>query len=132
MAIDLTVPEWLQIKCSAWIDRLRMHEWDVAIGLALVVREDPDTRACAEQHPDINFGRITFRADAEDTQEWEATLVHELLHIKHSRIDSYIDRIVLPNMQGVEMGFGYLVYKSHLEPFTESLAQALVKIVGPV
>ncbi len=126
MAIDLTVPAWLNEKTAQWLDRLSMREWNVGIQIAVVLDDNPECRGFAIEQPDINFGLITLRADIEDTRDWEVTLVHELLHIKHSRIDNYIDEVVAPNLNGVSMGFAWQCYKKVMEPFIQSMAEVLV------
>lgn len=128
MAVDLTVPEWLNARTALWIDRLSMREWEVAIGLALSPGGDPDCRALTEQYADINFGRITFRADIENTEEWEIVLVHELLHIKHSRIDDVIMRVIEPHIGDVPTEMIDSLYRRVVEPFVHSMAVALVKM----
>jgi hypothetical protein len=128
VAVDLTVPGWLTEKTAKWIDRLSMREWNVAIGLALAPGNDPDCRALTEQYADINFGRITFRADAEDTNEWEIYLVHELLHIKHSRTDDVVERVIRPHLDGVASEMADSAYRRAVEPFIHSLAVSLVEL----
>jgi hypothetical protein len=127
MSIDLTAPPWLLSKCSLWIERLQMGEWDVQIKLALVLNEDPECRGTAEAYPDISLGRIELRADIEDNAEGETTLVHELLHIKHGRIDDVINRVLEPQIN-VPTPMVKSVYRLALEPFIDSLSKALVKL----
>lgn len=126
MAIDLTVPEWLNTKSAQWLDRLSMREWNIGMQLAMAPGDNPDCRGQVEQQPDISFGLITLRADVEDTRDWEVTLVHELLHIKHSRIDNYFDEVVAPNLTDVSMVFAWQCYKKVMEPFIHSMAEAMV------
>lgn len=125
MALDLTLPDWLQKKCSLWIERLNMGEWDVGIRLALVVMNDEDTKGSVEAYPDINLGRIQIRADVEDNEDWEVTLVHELLHIKHARIDDVIQRVFEPHT-AVPTELVDSIYRRALEPYIDSLSKALV------
>ncbi len=126
MAIDLTVPGWVNDKVAKWADRLSMQEWTIGVQIAVVLDDNPDCRGLAEGQPDINYGCITLRADIEDTRDWEVTIVHELLHIKHTRIDNYIDEIVIPNLNGVSMGFAWQCYKKVMEPFIHGMAESLV------
>ena len=128
MAIDLTVPDWLQAKCSLWIERLAMSEWEVALGLALAPNDDADLEGFCEHYPDLNLGRIVLRADAVDDQRWETVLVHELLHIKHGRIDSEVMRGIAPHVVGVPYEMIDGMYKRAVEPFINSLAKELVKL----
>jgi hypothetical protein len=126
VAIDLTVPEWLKIKVAFWIDTLGMGEWEVAIGLALAPNSDPDCMGMTEQHANLNFGRITFRIDIVDNAEWEQIIVHELLHIKHSRIDHYIEDVMIPLMDGSLVCS--MTYRQMIEPYIHSMAACLVRM----
>lgn len=126
MPISLVVPGWLNEKTSQWIDRLSMREWSVEMQLAMAPGDNPECRGLTEEYPDLNMGRITMRADVEDARDWEVTLVHELLHIKHSRIDNYFDEIVAPNLNGVSTVFAWQCYKKVMEPFIHSMAEVLV------
>lgn len=123
----LAVPEWLNHKIAQWIDLLSMREWEIAVGLALAPGGDPDCLGRAEQYPDINFGRLTFRADIENTPEWEKTIVHELLHIKHSRIDHFIENVVFTSMDGASLVCS-LTYRQMIEPYIHSMADCLVEM----
>lgn len=128
MAIDLSVPVWLNMKCAMWIDRLSMREWEVAIGLSLAPDGNADLEGLAEHYPDLNFGRITFRVDIENDERWETVLVHELLHIKHSRIDSEVMRGIAPHVGGVPHEMIDGMYRRTVEPFINSLAKTLVEV----
>jgi len=125
MGIDLTVPEWLQSKVGQWKDALHMAEWEVAIGLALTPNGNADCLALADQFPDLNFGRIVFRADIENNRFGEETIVHELLHIKHSRIDHFIEGVMIPNIDDGSL-ICSMTYRQLIEPYINSMAKALV------
>ncbi len=125
--VDLTVPEWLTTKCSLWIERLQMGEWDIQIKLALVLNDDPNCKGTAEAFPDISLGRIELRADIADDEEGEITLVHELLHIKHARIDDVINRVFEPQLNA-STALVQMVYRVAMEPYIDSMAKALVRL----
>ncbi len=127
MAIDLTVPAWLEAKMNFWIDKLAMWEWAIKLRLEMVVLNDEGYHGAAQVLGDTSTGRIAIRADVEDTEEWEITLVHELLHIKHGRIDDVIYRVFRPQMD-IPDDMVESVYKRALEPYIESMAKALVKL----
>lgn len=127
MTISLEVPQWLMDKCNVWIARLSMEEWTVGMVIALCPNDDPDVRALAEQYPDINYGRITVRVDVEDDEEWEVSLVHELLHIKHSRIDYVVQRAIRPFLEGTAADMADIMYRGAIEPYIQSMAWTLVR-----
>lgn len=125
--IDLTVPTWLQEKVALWIDRLQLGEWEIGLRLALVLNDDANVQGLCDQYPDLNEARLTFRADIEDTKEWERTIVHELLHVKHSRIDHFLEGVVFPSLDNV---LATITYRQFVESYTHSLAKALVDSHG--
>ncbi len=127
MAIDLEVPQWLADKCNAWVARLSMEEWTIGIVMALAPNDDPDVRALAEQYPDLNYGRITVRADIEDNEEWEVSLIHGLLHIKHSRIDYVVQKVMRPYLGDTAEGMADIMYRGVVESYTQSMAWTLLR-----
>lgn len=126
MAIDLTAPDWLTEAFALWIERLNLREWEIDTGLAMAPNNDPDCMGLTEQFPDLNFARITLRADVEDNREWQIVIVHELLHVKHSRVDHLLEGVVFPGLEGVTAA---LAYRQHMESYTHSLAACLVDMV---
>lgn len=127
MAVDLTVPQWLADKCNEWVARLSMEEWTIGMVMAMAPNGDPDTRGLAEQYADLNYGRITMRVDAEDNEEWDATLVHELLHIKHTRIDDVVQKVMRPQLGNPAGDMADIMYRGVVEPYTQSMAWSLVR-----
>jgi hypothetical protein len=85
VAVDLTVPDWVGTYIRAWCDRLCLKDWRIKVSIELCVNDDPDCHAVCVQQPDINQADITFRADIEDVKEWRKTVIHELIHVSHSR-----------------------------------------------
>lgn len=127
MAVDLEVPQWLIDKCNEWIARLSMSEWTIGMAIALAPNDDPSVMALAEQFPDLNYGRITVRADFEDNEEWEAALVHELLHIKHARIDDVVQKVMRPHLTEMAADMADVMYRNAVEPYVHSMAWTLVR-----
>lgn len=127
MAVDLEVPQWLADKCNEWVARLSMEEWSIGMVIALVPNGDPDVRALAEQYADLNYGRIAMRVDVEDDEDWEVSLVHELLHIKHSRIDDVVQKVMRPQLGGSAGDMADIMYRGVVEPYTQSMAWTLVR-----
>jgi hypothetical protein len=127
LAIDLTVPQWVQEKISYWQEALGLSEWRIYVALALVLENDSEIQGTCLSTPNLNMARIQLRADIEDNKEWEEVIVHELLHAKHARIDGAVLHIRAPQISGGgEMIRS--IYNQQLEPYIESMAQCLVKM----
>jgi hypothetical protein len=123
--VDLTVPDYAVEWVRYWQDKLGMWEWMIKLRLELILDNNEMCRGLTENHTHINLGRIGLRADLEDTAEWEVTLLHELLHVKHSRIDAMVYEVLGPQL-GLADGMLQALYNQALEPYIESMANCLV------
>jgi hypothetical protein len=124
------VPDWLTEYVALWVSRLEMGDsWTIRLQLEHCIDNDPYVEAMAYNFAHLNQGKIVFRSDVEDTENWRVTVVHELLHIKHSRIDSFLEKAVFSEMftdEGrriVKTG-----YSQHYESFIHDMACILYKM----
>ena len=127
MTVDLTVPEWLHRYVLAWIDRLFLNDWTIRLAVELCVNNDPDTHALTHQIPDCNEARITFRADVEDTKDWRITIIHELIHVAHSRIDHAVEGVMIPELSQPARDPIQAMYHQHVESYVAFLARTLYR-----
>jgi hypothetical protein len=125
VSVDLTVPDWLHRYILAWVDRLALNDWRVKVTIALCVNDDPDTHALCHQQPDLNEASLTFRVDIEDTKEWRITVIHELIHVRHSRIDHAVERVMIPELASAAQQPARELYHQHVESFTAYIARTL-------
>ena len=127
MAADLDVPVWLHQYVLAWIDRLHLNDWTIKLAIELCPNDNADTHAVCTQSPDLNEARITFRADVEDTKDWRRTVIHELIHVAHSRIDHALECVVLPELAPQVQQPMRQMYHQHVESYTAFLADTLYR-----
>jgi hypothetical protein len=127
MSIDLAVPSWLNQYIRAWLERLHLNDWTIKIALELCVNDDPSTRGLCEQFPNTNTARLTFRADIEDTPEWRQVVIHELIHVAHSRIDHAVERAILPELPQAVQQLARELYHQHVESFVDYLDSTLYR-----
>lgn len=127
MSVDLDVPSWLHQYALAWIDRLFLNDWTITLEIALCVNKDANIDAMCTQHPDMNQATIIFRADVEDTKEWRRTVIHELIHVAHSRIDHAVEDSIIPQLPTAAHQLGYDSYHQHVESYTAFLARTLYR-----
>ncbi|BDI27997.1 hypothetical protein CCAX7_000480 [Capsulimonas corticalis] len=127
MAMDLTVPQWLRDYVDLWADRLGLYpEWQpIGIKLARVVYGEELTFAVSARIAKLNKATITFSCDVEDTAEWRITVVHELLHVKHTRIDAYIRECITPQLAPGAEKVADAGYDQQMESYIESFAHIL-------
>lgn len=125
MSVDLTVPPWLTQYIRAWLDRLHLNDWTIKVSLELSVNDDPACHALTQQYPDINTATITFRADVADEKDWRITVIHELIHVAHSRIDHAVERAVVPELSQPAQQLAREIYHQHVESYVAFLASTL-------
>lgn len=127
MAEDLyAVPNWLTDYVALWKDRLWLGLWHITLRLEHTVEGDPGIEAVCRQYPDLNEAAIVFRSDVEDTEDWRITVIHELLHVKHARIDKFLTDVVFPEMPAEEAErMAKAGYSQHMESFTHDMARCL-------
>lgn len=127
MTVDLTVPDWLHRYVLAWIDRLHLNDWTIKLSVDLCVNANADIQAMCKQHPDMNQATIIFRADVEDTKDWRRTIIHELIHVAHSRIDHAVEDSIIPQLPAAAHQLGFDTYHQHVESYTAFLADTLYR-----
>lgn len=127
--MKLEPEQWLIDYVALWRDRLNIgREWTVVIKLSLAPDEDHTNYACCIRTPQIHHAEIVFRADITDTDEWRQCVVHELLHIKHCRIDEAVREIITPQLPNGMEKIADLTYKMAYEPFIDELATILYEM----
>jgi hypothetical protein len=127
MSVDLTVPPWLNQYIRAWLERLHLNDWTIKVAVELCVNDDPACRGLCDQFPDANTARLTFRADIEDTPEWRHVVIHELIHVAHSRIDHAVERAILPELPQPVQQLAREIYHQHVESYVDYLDSTLYK-----
>src|SRR5574340_502165 len=100
MAVDLPVPDWVEQYVRCWLDRLDLNHWKLHLLLEQTVNDDPSTRAAVQIWLTRAMAEVKFRADIEDTADWQRTIIHEILHIKHEPIDQLIRESIVPELEG--------------------------------
>ena len=98
MPLDLAIPHWLHQYILAWCDRLCLKDWRIKVSIELCINDDPNVHAMCKQHPDMNEATLLFRADIEDVKDWRRTVIHELIHVAHSRIDHAVEDSLIPQL----------------------------------
>lgn len=125
MSVDLSVPVWVEDYVKAWADRLMITHWRIRIELAMVVNGDEDNRASCFAQSNINTASLMFRADIEDTESWRKTVIHEMLHIRHARIDAYVRDALVPQIAEAAQPLGAQAYVQHMESYINGMTDTL-------
>lgn len=129
VAVTTTVPQWLVDRVMMWQEVLHLEHWHIRIDLALCVGDDPDTRAQCHQQHRIRMVTLTFRADIQDDEEWNAHVAHEMLHVAHAHIDEMVESLIehIPEQMKEYVLDQYI---NAVEPFVENMSRTLVSLRG--
>ena len=119
-------PEWLQEHLRKWRDRLELYEWDIRPSICVCPDEhDFQVEACCQQYPELNLCYLSFRSDIENNKNWRINAIHELLHVKHARIDRYLESVVFPETGSMTETAIKRGYRQHYETYIHGFAVAL-------
>jgi len=125
VSVDLSFPTWAKEYIVAWSKRLYLDQWTLRMELALTVCNHEDTRASCYAQADVNTATLTFRADIEDTEAWRRTILHELMHVVHARIDHCVTRAIVPQAAEASQPLADVIYKQQMESFIDGMADSL-------
>lgn len=125
----LKVPQWLKDYVDLWVDRLEISpQWRIEVEMALAPGDDTANLACCLCISRRQFARLTFRVDIEDTHDNRITIIHELLHVLHDRIDRVLEATIVPNLLESQRIMAQNAYNEAMEPFIDNLARILYQM----
>lgn len=129
VAVTTSVPQWLVDRVIMWQELLHLEHWHIRIDLALCVGDDPDNRAQCHQQHHIRMATLTFRADIQDDEEWNAHIAHEVLHVAHAQVDEMVESLIeqLPEQMA---DYALKQYVNAIEPFVENMSRTLLELRG--
>jgi hypothetical protein len=128
MAVNLDVPQWLDTYVRCWRDRFNLQDWTIEISLAQCVDGNAETRAQVSLELNIHHAAIVFRADIEDTPEWQRTVIHEVAHIKHETVDQFVFQVILPSLDGNAYAVASRGYRNAMEQHNNSMTWLLWRL----
>ena len=124
----LDTPDWIREYVAAWQQRLHLTQWRIRINMALAPMNSVYTAACCSQIQNIAEATLTFRADAEDNQDWRETVLHEVLHIFHGQVDQAVYNVALDGMPQAEKDKAYAAYSDAMEKMVDGLSKILYQM----
>ncbi len=75
-----------------------------------------------------HIATIRFSADIEDTPDWQRSVIHEVLHIKHERLDMFLRESVLPELSGSAHNVVGRTYRDLMEEFIDGETMLLWRL----
>ncbi len=128
MRDDTTPPAWLTEYISLWMGRLGVQDWHVHVAVATRIVEYPKADGLCETYPEINRADLSFLVGIEDCAEDRIKVIHELLHVLHGRIDSTVERVVLPAIPEAAQEMAASAYRLVYESYIHQLAVSLWRL----
>jgi len=119
------LPSWVSTWVTYWRDKLYLHPWTIHLYPELVVANSATCEAAATNDSAYYSANIHIRADIEDTRDWRETLIHEVLHVAHARIDDVVAQALIDNLPGDAQPIAKEMYRQALEGFIELTAKSL-------
>ena len=119
------VPAWLNELIARWADRLGLTHWRILVEMTLAPGGHVDAEALCEQFAQLNQCKLWVRVDAEDNEHWRTNIIHELLHVAHTRIDSTVENVLVADMDENAREMAFEAYRQAYEPYIHRMAVAL-------
>lgn len=117
-----TKEDRLKQRISHWMDRMGLLEWTVW-GEFVPPEEDSEIRI---RFDPLHYQATIYVSDEHSEDQWDWSIVHELLHLMLSPVDAYIDELLL-HIDNREQA----ILDSHKEPTVEAAFNRVCRaIVG--
>lgn len=120
------LPEWAQLYAQNQAEKLFLSEWLITFQLSLEPAGSSENRGSCNSWSDIRQATITLRTDIEDSAEWRKTITHELLHVRFSGIQDFVELDLIGELSMSAKSIAGDVWRKRLEPVVELLARLLL------
>ncbi len=115
-------PEWVMEIVEDWCERLFLHIWSIAVGMVEVDERLGEVAIT----PHSLHARIHLNpCDLDNKERLEMTIIHELLHIVHGRVDHFVEGRMLAHFSESLRKENLSTYRDNMEPFIETMARVL-------
>jgi hypothetical protein len=125
----MTAPDWLQRRVSHWCGVLGLSEWKIEVEVVKPDGKDDTACATADLHPRRNYARINIRQSyVKRGRELDRTIIHELLHVCHSRVDDIVENAMC-KLLGEPAGIvAFASYRMTQEPMIDHLSYVIEEL----
>lgn len=123
----MTVPDWVHPYIVDWRDRLLLTHWRIHIRVHDAPAGDEHVIGAVELFPELFTANMVLRSDVPDEpiDEWQKTIVHEMVHIRLAEISEFVRDDVLPELGPAAERIAGAAFRRALEPTVEALAHTL-------
>jgi hypothetical protein len=124
----MQLPQWAERFIHHAAADLGLDAWDIDVAMDREPGELSGNLASVEFDCNNRRAKVTLRTDAEDSREWRVTIVHELLHIVHARVDQAVEDELLPSLPREARRMARRMYGNAVEALVEALAGRIVDL----
>lgn len=123
------VPKWLESYIDLWYQRLELNEWRVKYHLSLDPNHDSSlSYAAIIVDPQLNEALLSFRVDIKDTPGSRRDVIHELIHVKHGRVDEVVNQVIIEQLPEGQRDLAKRAYKAAYESFVHGVADSFFEL----
>ena len=131
------VPRWVVDYLDKWRGLLHLQHWETQTSLSPHPDGDEDTKACTYLYPNVLTAVITIRDDVpeeltaagdREAEDWQKTIIHELLHVFIGRITDYLEKDIWPELSPSARRIAEATLEREVEPVVELMAHILYEL----
>ena len=131
------VPRWVADYMDKWRGLLHLQHWETRTSLSPHPDGDEDTKACVYLYPNVLTAEFTIRDDVpedlaatkpHEAEDWQKTLIHELLHVFIGRITDFIEKDIWPELSPSARRIAEATLEREVEPVVELMAHILYQL----
>jgi hypothetical protein len=121
------VPKWVKKFVTDWKSKLSLWGWRLHFRMSNSPH-DIKAHGAVIVHSWTNEAEIELRVGIQDDLSGHKTIVHELLHVLHGRIDVVVRDVIIDALPEQLKEMAESAYDNVNEPFIDNLADCLLEI----
>lgn len=120
-----SVPDWAMEFLAEWKELLFLQEWDIDVRLSDAPGGDKDNHGSCLATSDIRHAAIELNVTIQDDDQWRQTIIHELLHVRLSPLQDFVDLDLIPELSTATQNMVKPMWRRILEPHVHLLAKII-------
>lgn len=122
------VPAWLRNQVYNWKDKLGLWTWRIALKMVTSPYGMANAGGAVQLHGNTNEATIEFRVGIKDNENGQETIVHEMLHVTHCRIDDVVEDVIIDALPEGCRQMARDAYAGVVEPYIQHMAVRVLYI----
>ena len=121
------VPKWVKGFVTDWKTKLDLWGWRLQFRMSNLPH-NMRAHGAVIVHSWTNEAEIELRVGIQDEPSGHKTLLHELMHVKHGRIDVVVRDVIIAALPDALQEMAENAYDGVNESFVDSMADCLLDI----